>query len=152
PLSTPNGDMNVSIASATGNTPDKYKKQKDIAFVDNNYFNLLSYTWIAGSPQNSLHDPFTTVLTESRAKTYFPGDDVSKDIGRIIYYNDSIKTTVTGIVKDLDKNTDFNFREFISYSTIPNSGLKDNMSWGQWGSLSSRNQLFIKVNEGASTA
>ncbi len=151
PLSTPNGDINVSISSVTGNTPDKYKKQTGIVYVDNNYFNLLSYTWLAGSPQNSLHDPFTTVLTESRAKTYFPGDDVSKDIGRIISYNDSIKTTVTGIVKDLDKNTDFNFKEFISYSTIPNSGLKDNMGWDQWGSVNSGHQLFIKLNEGTNT-
>ena len=152
PLSTPNGDINVSISSATGNTPDKYKKQKDIVYVDNNYFNLLSYTWLAGSPKNSLHDPFTTVLTESRAKKYFPGDDVSKDIGKIITYNDSIKTTVTGVVKDLDKNTDFNFNEFISYNTIPNSGLKNNMGWDQWGSVSSGEQLFIKLSEGTNTA
>ncbi|HVX27547.1 MAG TPA: FtsX-like permease family protein [Parafilimonas sp.] len=151
PLSTPNGDINVSIASATGNTPDKYKKQKDIVYVDNNYFNMLSYTWLAGSPQNSLHDPFTTVLTESRAKAYFPGNDLSKDIGKIITYNDSIKTTVTGIVKDIDKNTDFSFKEFISYSTIPNSGLKNNTGWDEWGSVNSANQLFIKLNEATNT-
>jgi len=145
PLSTPFGDVNVSIAHAAGNTPDKYKKQTSIVYVDNNYFKLLSFKWIAGSPQNSLHDPFTTVLSESRARTYFPGNDVSKAIGKIITYNDSIKVTVTGIVKDLSENTDFTFKEFISYSTIENSGLKDNMGWGQWGSLSSGNQLFIKL-------
>lgn len=150
PLSTPNGDLDVSVASAD-NIPDKYKKQTGIVYVDNNYFNLLSYIWLAGSPKNSLHNPFATVLTESRAKTYFPGDDISKDIGKIITYNDSIKTTVTGIVKDLDKNTDFTFKEFISYSTIPNSGLKNNVGWDQWGSISSANQLFIKLNEGTST-
>ncbi|HYJ64915.1 MAG TPA: ABC transporter permease, partial [Parafilimonas sp.] len=149
PVSTPNGDINVSITPAAGTTPDKYKKQKGIVYADNNYFKLLSYKWVAGSSQNSLHDPFTTVLTESRARTYFPGDDVSKAIGKIITYNDSIKATVTGIVKDLDENSDFTFKEFISYSTIESSGLKNNMSWGQWGSVSSGNQLFIKLNNGA---
>lgn len=148
PLSTPNGDINISIAPAAGTTPDKYKKQTGIVYTDNNYFKLLSYEWIAGSSQNSLHDPFTTVLTESRARTYFPGNDVSKAMGKIITYNDSIKATVTGIVKDLTENTDFTFKEFISYSTIESSGLKDDMNWGEWGSVSSGNQLFIKLSNG----
>ena len=102
PFST-TGNMNVSIAAVVESKPDMYKKQKNIIYADNNYFKLLSYQWLAGSPQNSLSEPFTTVLTESRAKTYFPYNDVSKDIGKIIIYNDSIKTTITGIVKDLDE-------------------------------------------------
>ncbi|MEP6513313.1 MAG: FtsX-like permease family protein, partial [Parafilimonas sp.] len=119
------------------------KKQKNIIYADNNYFKLLPYQWLAGLPQNSLSEPFTTVLTESRAKIYFPYDDVSKVIGKIITYNDTIKATVTGIVKDLDEATDFTFKEFISYKTIPNTQFTDPQ---QWGSINSSDQFFVKLN------
>lgn len=148
PLSTPNGEMNVTINPALR----KYKRQTNIVFADNNLLNMLSCKVIAGSAQNLLKEPFSTVLTESRARAYFPGNDVSKDIGKIITYNDSIKTTVTAIVKDLDQTTDFTFKEFISYSTIENSGLKYNAGWDKWGSVSSRDQFFIKLNKGISAA
>lgn len=143
PLSTVN-DLNVSINSSSANKPDLYKKQTNIIYADDNYFKLLQYKWLAGSAQNALSDPYTTVLTESRAKTYFPNSDVSKDIGKIITYNDTIKTTVTGIVKDLDETTDFNFKEFISYKTIP----ADQFSDANWGGVSSADQFFIKLSKG----
>ena len=48
-----------------------FKKQKAIAYTNNQYFKLLSYEWLAGSPQNALSEPHTAVLTESRAKLIF---------------------------------------------------------------------------------
>jgi ABC-type antimicrobial peptide transport system permease subunit len=142
------GDLNVAIQSNNNTKPAIFRKQPHIVYADNNYFKLISYQWLAGSPQTSLKEPFKVVLTESRAKTYFPSQDVTKDIGKIITYNDSIKATVSGIVKDLDEITDFTFNEFISYSTIENSGLKDNIGWGQWGSISSTSQFLIKLKPG----
>jgi putative ABC transport system permease protein len=142
-------NMRVSIAVPGAGKPDFYKKQKNIAYADNNYFNLLPYQWLAGSAQNALNEPYTTVLTESRAKTYFPYDDLQKDIGKIITYNDTIKATVTGIVKDLDAITDFTFKEFISYRTIPASHFTDVT---EWGSISSNEQFFIKLAAGTTPA
>jgi predicted permease len=149
PFSKPNGFLNVSI-SQSKNKPDVYKKQTGIVFANNNYFKLIGYTWIAGSAQNSLSEPFTTVLTESRAKTYFPYDDVSKDIGKIITYNDSIKTTVTGIVKDLDEVTDFTFKEFISYNTRPLISAVEKANTESWGGVSSSDQFLLKLDAGVS--
>ncbi len=146
PASTPNGDITVSIGTA--GKPVEYKKQSHVVYADNQLLHLLACKWIAGSKENSLSQPFTTVLTESRAKTYFPDNDVSKVIGKTIVYNDTIKSTVTGVVQDIDELTDFTFKEFISYSTIENTGLKDNLGWGQWGSVNSNNQFFIKLNKG----
>lgn len=147
PFSKPNMFLNVSIPSSASRKPDVYKKQKDIVFANNNYFKLIGYKWLAGSAQTSLSEPFSTVLTESRAKTYFPYDDVSKDVGKIITYNDSIKTTVTGIVKDIDEVTDFTFKEFVSYATMKEI---DKANMEAWGSISSNDQFFIKLNAGIS--
>ncbi len=149
PFSTAN-QMNVSINKRGVDKPDIYRKQKSIIYADNNYFKMLSYKWLAGSAQNSLDNPFSTVLTESRAKTYFPGEDVSKDIGKTITYNDTITTTVTGIVKDLDETTDFTFKEFISYNTLPQDKFTDE---NNWGGTSSSDQFFIKLKpQGSASA
>jgi putative ABC transport system permease protein len=139
------GDAKVNIQSLTGKA-EEFKKQPRIVYADNNYFGLIGYAWLAGDPATSLREPFTVVLTESRAKTYF--GDASKAVGKVVVYNDSIKTTVTGVVKDLDKTTDFTFKEFISYSTIGNSGLKNNFSWGQWENINSASQFFVKLRPG----
>jgi ABC-type antimicrobial peptide transport system permease subunit len=139
------GDAKVGIQTA-GEKREEFKKQPHIVFADNNYFKLIDYAWLAGDPAKSLSEPFTVVLTESRAKTYF--GNPAKAMGKVVVYNDSIRTTVTGVVKDLDKTTDFTFKEFISYSTIQNSGLKANFGWGEWGSLNSASQFFIKLQPG----
>ncbi|MFI5130541.1 MAG: ABC transporter permease [Chitinophagales bacterium] len=58
-----------------------------------------------------------------------------------------MKATVTGIIKDLDEITDFTFKEFISLSTFSEQ-LKRNNGWGEWGSVSSSSQFFIKLKKG----
>lgn len=151
PFHTGNGDLNVQIGNPGANG-QKFKKQAGIIYADNNYLNLLSYQWIAGSSTSSLKDPFTVVLTESRAKSYFHSNDPRQVIGKVITYNDSIHATVTGIVRDIHETTDFNFKEFISYSTIYNSGLAANMGWGEWGSVNSSSQLLVKLKKGIGPA
>lgn len=97
----------------------------NIIFTKPDYFNLFSYKWLAGSPDQSLIEPYQVVLSEGKAKEYFPYEDVREAVGKIIMYQDSIQTTVSGIVKDTAGLTDFNFSEFISISTIENSYLKE---------------------------
>lgn len=147
PFSTEN-DINVTVPVPRMKTPDVYKRQTHIIYADNNYFKLFPYKWLAGSAQTALQEPYTVVLTQSRAKTYFPYDDLQKDIGKTIIYNDTINTTVTGIVADLQQTTDFTFKEFISYSSLP----AENFEASNWGSISSSDQFLIKLNAGENTA
>jgi hypothetical protein len=49
--------------------------------------------------RNFLTEPFKVVLTEARAKVYFPSIPFSEMIGKQIVYDDSVVTTVSGIVK-----------------------------------------------------
>src|SRR3954468_12586824 len=66
------GTAKVSIHKANENSSVIFKKQADIVFTNPQYFNLLPYKWIAGSPKLAMQQPFSVVLTESRAKLYFP--------------------------------------------------------------------------------
>jgi putative ABC transport system permease protein len=147
-----NSDIKVVPGSSDDKTRPVFKKQEDIIFANQDYFNVFDYKWLAGSPAASLTEPFRVVLSESRAKIYFPGRDVTAITGSTITYNDSIIATVTGIVKDFDQPTDFTFKEFLSLSTITATGLKDNMGWEEWGSVNSSSQFFVKLNKGIKPA
>ncbi len=139
----------VSIHTAAAAKPAVFKNQRGVTFADPGYFTLFSfYDWLAGSPKTALSGPFQVVITVSRAKTYFPGSDPSRAMGRTITYDDSITATVTGVVKDPEVNTDFRFKEFISRATIYNSGLKANMMNNEWGSINGNSQFFIKLRPG----
>ena len=147
PFYTYDYQTKVSFPQNSGDNAPAFKNQKGIIFTDGNYFRIFSYQWLAGSPQTSFAEPFKVVLTESRAQLYFPGSDPSRAIGQTIIYNDSIKVTVSGIIKDFTENTDFRFKEFISVSTVFNTGLKDNMGLGAWTNVSGSSQLFVKLNK-----
>lgn len=141
----------VSFPESKGDNPPVFKNQKGIVFADGNYFRIFSYQWLAGSPQTAFTEPYKVVLTQSRAQLYFPGTNPENTIGRTVIYNDSIKVSVSGIVKDFTENTDFNFGEFISIATVLNTDLKDNMGFGIWTSVNGSSQLFVKLNKGSTT-
>jgi ABC-type antimicrobial peptide transport system permease subunit len=124
----------------------KFKNQKNVIFADGRYFAIFPYRWISGSPASALNNPSQVVLTAKQAKLYFPSLGYDKMIGRTIIYDDSIKTTVTGIIQDIKENTDLNFHDFISFSTINLYANKKSDLTG-WGNETDASQLFIKLNE-----
>ncbi|MEO8763748.1 MAG: ABC transporter permease [Ginsengibacter sp.] len=142
------GDATVAVA-VVGNSgkPVIYKRQSGVVFTNPQYFQLLSFQWLAGSPQTSLKDPFSLVLTESRAKLYFPGKLPEDIIGKQANYND-ITLTVSGIVKDLDEHTAFTAQEFISFSTISKTNLQDHFMMNVWNDWMAYSQLYVKISNG----
>ncbi len=124
------------------------RNQEKIVFADGNYFNLFPYTWLYGNPATALNAPGQVVLTENRAKDYFGNIPYDNIIGRIITYKDTIHATVTGIVKDLPKPTDFVFQEFLSAATFKSIGLEERNYTDEWGSINSASQFFVKLQPG----
>ena len=146
------GETTVTVpdGSAAGH---KIKKQPGVIFAEEHYFNLFEYKWVSGSAKASLNAPNQVVLTTEQAKIYFPKLNYGDIIGKEVVYDDSIKTTVSGIVEPLKQRTDFNYHDFISYITgTTNHFLKDYFQVTQWGNTSSSSQLFIKLSPKASAA
>lgn len=142
----------VSTAALGDKQPLVFKKASDVAFADDHYFSFFPfYKWLAGNPTNALKDIYKVVLTESRAKQYFPGLDLAQIVGRQVTYNDSVVTTVSGIVKDPTETTDLRFKEFISYPTVSNTGLK-NMISDDWGNITSSFQFLVELQKGTTPA
>ncbi|HXB29237.1 MAG TPA: ABC transporter permease [Puia sp.] len=117
-----------------------------IILAEPQYFEIFKYDWLAGNPKTALNEPFRVVISENEAGKYFGNIPLDQIMGRTISYDDSLKVTVSGIVKDWNKNTDFNFRDFISYSTVQNSFLKNQGNWNNWGGWNSATQVFTKLN------
>jgi putative ABC transport system permease protein len=93
-----------------------------LASVD--YFDIFSCTWLAGSPSQSLSQPYNVVLTQKRARDYFGEMPVSGYLNRELIYDDSLHVRVSGIIKDYEGNTDFPYTDYISFPTISHSFLK----------------------------
>jgi ABC-type antimicrobial peptide transport system permease subunit len=141
-------DWNTKVTiPESSNKPDKiFKKQEQIAFADADYFKILPHRWLAGNPVSALKNPYNLVLSESRAKRYFPNLTADQIIGKMVVFSDTLRTTVTGIVADLDAKTDFDEKCFLSLSTVYNKSLKKSYQTEQWGSVNSANQVLVKLS------
>jgi len=146
------GDTKVGIPNTSTGIPQIFKSQKGFVFADENYFKLVPYQWLVGSPKQSLKEPFQVVLTESRAKLYFPKVKYQDLVGKEIQFRDTTRATITGVVKDLDENTDFSFRIFMSRESL----IPMRANWGrdlnQWDNTNSASQLMVKLSKGSSPA
>ena len=121
-----------------------------ITFADSDYLQIFHYQWLAGNPATALAKPFSVVLSESEAKRYFQGGEPEDWMGRSIVYEDSLTVSVTGIVKDWDQNTDFGFKDLISYSSLENSFLKTYIQ--SWNMAGSSTNVYVKLAAGTTIA
>jgi putative ABC transport system permease protein len=147
-------DWNTKVTVPQGNdkTAQLFKNQDKIIFADSNYFSVFPHQWLIGNAKTSLQNPYNLVLSESRAKQYFPNLSPGKLIGKTVIFSDTVRTTITGIIKDLQANSDFEYNAFISLSTISTSKLKPIYNWDQWNSINSNTQLIVKLSPGTQPA
>jgi putative ABC transport system permease protein len=137
-------ETRVTIPYPNANNPSVYRKQKDVIVADANYFNLVGYTWLAGSSATTTNNPYEVVLSEKNAKLYYANTKYADIIGKHLLLDDTIICAVTGIVKDLPGNSDFYFGTFISMPTYYTTRLKP-QSFGHWGNTNSADQLFVRL-------
>jgi hypothetical protein len=119
----------------TSATPVKFQSTGTTILAGKDYFDIFPYTWLAGSPAQSLSRPYSVVLTESRAREYFGVMPASGYLNREVIYDDSLDVRVSGIIRDFEGNTDFPFTDFVSFPTISHSFLKykyRNVGGEQW--------------------
>ena len=151
PFRTADDDTKVTVPAKGIVQPAAFKKQKDIVYVDAAYFSLFNYKWLAGAPATALAAPYQLVLTASLAKKYFPALPLQAVPGNELYLNDSVRFTVSGVVEDLVKPTDFSFKAFASRATLETARMKpDNED--DWNSTNSASQLLVRIAPGSTVA
>lgn len=151
PLMSFQGDATVPVVVQRDNADSlRIKKQNGVVFTNPDYFTMVGYTWLAGSPQ-SVRDPFSVVLTKERAAQYFSGLPFTAVPGHRIKYNNNIIATVTGVVEALPSPTQFNASEFISFATIAKTNLQRDFMMDAWNDWMAYSKVYVKLGSGMAT-
>jgi putative ABC transport system permease protein len=132
--------------------PKEGEQPSPVIIADPQYFSIFKYQWLQGDAKVALNEPFKVVLSEKEAHKYFGSMPLEEVIGKEIIYDDSLRVNVSGIVKDWGKNTDFGFRDFISFATIQNSFLKNDIDLKNWGMWEYNSQAYVKLAKTVSPA
>ncbi|MVM33055.1 FtsX-like permease family protein [Spirosoma sp. HMF4905] len=127
------------------------KEHEWLATTDGNFFSILPRKWLAGSPATSLSKPGQVVLTERQARLYF-GDASPAVVGRQLIgqqYRDTLALTVSGLIKDLDAPSNFDFQAFVALATVTTSKKRqDNLGFTEWNNTNSSSQCLLTLTPG----
>ncbi len=119
-----------------------FKDPGPIAATTANYFQLVPYEWLAGTPVKSLAAPNEVVLTRTSAEKYFPNLTPEQMLGKTILYWDTLAVKVTGVVADLGRSTSYTGKEFLSLPTVQ-QGEKGKEFIATWGNTNSADQVYV---------
>jgi len=137
--------MSLKVPQPSGKSLDFLDVEK-VQATTTDYFRLVPYSWLAGSPAKALAQPNEAVLTLSRATKYFPSLSPEQVLGKTILYRDTVAIEVTGVVADLDFPTSFTGKEFLSLSTFQ-KGDQAKAYTESWGGVNSSDQIYLQLDE-----
>lgn len=130
-------------------TGNRFKRPEFVIYTDASYFKTFDYKWLAGDAASALQEPHNVVLSQARAKKYFPDLELEAIMGKSMVYNDTIHVTVTGIVANFKERTDLVFEEFISLNTATTQDMTNAVNEANWNNTNSASQLFVKLSNNA---
>jgi putative ABC transport system permease protein len=113
-------------------------QENSMVYADPDVFKVFTLPVIDGNPVDGLKNPHSVVITERAAKKYFNSTDV---VGKVLTFNDTALYKVTAVIKNIPKQSHFDFDFFISMSSLAES--RDD-SW-----FSSNFNTYILLRPGA---
>ena len=115
-------------------------------WADPNLLDIFSIPFLAGNSETALVDPFSIVLSASKARVLFgAGVNPIEAVGRSIIVNNKEAFTVTGIFKDTPHNTHLPIDVLGSLATMESWFGKELTFWG-----SPNYATYVLLAEGAS--
>ncbi|MFZ6663633.1 ABC transporter permease [Peijinzhouia sedimentorum] len=140
-------DVQYSVPARIQEPEKNFGRLSTVVFANHSVFEVFPRNWLAGNASTGLEAPNQVVLTEDAVNRYFGSITPSEALGKEIIYHDTLVTTVVGVVEDFEKNSDIIFTDYVSLASITSSkGSYFDVNIGNWGSVSSSSQLFIKIN------
>lgn len=115
---------------------------------DSTFLTMFGFPMLYGNAKTALNDPFSVVITESKALKYFGRKDVTGKPLTIQSFSGSKRDfIITGVLKDLPYNTITNFYQakneiFLSASSLPFFG-RDAL-FRDWNNISIVNYIRLK--------
>ncbi len=109
--------------------------EENFYYADTTVFDIFSYTFISGNPENALARPNDIVLTKTIATKYFGESD---PLGQTLKAGDTFYE-VTGIIEDVPTNSHFRFNALVSRLSLPEQ-------FGNWGNFGVFTYLLFPEN------
>jgi ABC-type antimicrobial peptide transport system permease subunit len=94
-------------------------------FVDSTFLQMFSFPLISGDLSTALDEPMSVVITEELALKLFGTNEA---VNQMVTVENRIELKVTGVLKSLPSNTEFDFEALIPWSLMVQIGYSDN-SW-----------------------
>ncbi len=110
-------------------------------FSDSNIFKVFTYNFIEGDPQKALAEPNSIVLTQSVAQAIFGSN--KSIVGKSLQNDKGDIYKITGVIKDVPKNSHIIFNALISISSLP----KDYNNF--WGGFNMYTYVLLRPNTNA---
>lgn len=138
--------LNEQVNIPSGDGRLKKIKQRRIAFVQPDMFKILSFEWLAGSPD--INDKEAVYLSSSVAYKFFETKDYASLLGQEVNLVNKHTLIVKGVYVDFPKSTDFPFEMVTGYEK--QEGVNPYFGEGkQWKSLNGGTQCLLKLADGA---
>ena len=110
--------------------------------ADSTTFDVFSWNVISGNPETALDEPYSLVLTESLAESWFGSSDAR---GEQILVDGEDIYTVTAIMEDVPSNSHFRFSFLASMSSYQDERHDDWVIWNQY-------YTYLKLQPGTDVA
>jgi putative ABC transport system permease protein len=101
-------DMKVSVGQ------NKYTSDQ-VLFAQPQFFEMFTFPFLDGNPRTSLKAPYTAVISKEFKERVFGEQN---PLGKSIQINDEYQCLITGVLKELPRNTQFRFDFLISHATL----------------------------------
>ena len=106
-------------------------------YVDQDFVEMFTFPFVKGNMATALKDKNSVVITEKMAKKYF-GDQ--EPIGKVLLMNTKRSFTVTGVLKDLPRNSSIQFEYLLPFEVF----WDDNTWLHEWGNNNIRTFLLLR--------
>ena len=120
---------------------------EQLSIVDPNFFRVFPLKLLRGDQASALQAPDSVVLTQTKARLYFGGDDVLGRRLQVSLEGDPHTFRVTGVLPDPPKTTDLTL-DFLTPLTPQLIATRDN--WRHWGSEHLETYLRFRFTAAAS--
>jgi putative ABC transport system permease protein len=107
--------------------------------VDNDFLTMFGFPFLEGNANTALNNPYNIVITKKLSKKLFSNDDA---MGKTVLIDNKYNYTVSGVMKDLPNNTQFDFEYLVPWHFMSLTNQDDS----NWGSNSTHNYVLLKPN------
>ncbi len=115
-------------------------------YADSDYFRMMSYPLLKGSPATALNTPGSICLSDKMAKAFF--GSAAAALGKTINYDNRKDMTVTGVFEDLPGAAAVKFDFLINWMSF----LDDNKWAKEWGNTGPNTLIMLRKDANPSLA